>query len=182
MQSAMKVKTLTAFVSCVDFLTKLFKKTKENGIGCGKFARMAFEFVVASSIFGVTFIWPYHCVKSVQIRSYLWSVFSFIRTEYRKIRTRNNSVFGHFSRSVYFSVFILARVPPSSVLIMILSSLITNCLKYSSFPVVEFSLDRVICSSFVSLTISYHCSVSIQSENIRKSIAHCSLAKVVIVL
>ena len=100
MQSAMKVKTLTAFVSCVNFLTKLFKKTKENGIGCGKFARMAFEFVVASSIFGVTFIWPYHCVKSVQIRSYLWSVFSFIRTEYRKIRTRNNSVFGHFPGSV----------------------------------------------------------------------------------
>ena len=49
----------------------------------------------------------WHCVKSVQIRSYFWSVFSCIRTEYgdlrskyRKIRTRNNSVFGHFSRSV----------------------------------------------------------------------------------
>ena len=52
-----------------------------------------------------------HCVKSVQIRSYFWSVFSCIRTEYiyyvnlhiqseyREIRTRNNSVFGHFSRS-----------------------------------------------------------------------------------
>ena len=33
---------------------------------------------------------------SVQIRSYFWSVFSYIRIEYRKIRTRNNSVFGHF--------------------------------------------------------------------------------------
>ena len=40
-----------------------------------------------------------HCVKSVQIQSYFWSVFSCIRTEYRKIRTRNNSVFGHFSCS-----------------------------------------------------------------------------------
>ena len=30
-------------------------------------------------------------MKSVQMRSYFWS-------EYRKIRTRNNSVFGHFSR------------------------------------------------------------------------------------
>ena len=39
-----------------------------------------------------------HCVKSVQIRSYFWSVFSCIRTEYSKIRTRNNSVFGQFSR------------------------------------------------------------------------------------
>ena len=32
-----------------------------------------------------------HCVKSVQIRIYFWSVFFCIRTEYRKIRTRNNS-------------------------------------------------------------------------------------------
>ena len=36
----------------------------------------------------------YHCVESVQIRNYFWF-------EYRKIRTRNNSVFGHFSRSVF---------------------------------------------------------------------------------
>ena len=40
-----------------------------------------------------------NCVKSVQIRNYFWSVFSSIRTEYGEIRTRNNSVFGHFSRS-----------------------------------------------------------------------------------
>ena len=39
-------------------------------------------------------------MKSVQIRSYFWSVFSCIQTEYRKIRTRNNSVFGHFSRTM----------------------------------------------------------------------------------
>ena len=36
-----------------------------------------------------------HCVKSVQIRSFFWSVFSPIRTEYGEIL-----VFGHFSRSV----------------------------------------------------------------------------------
>ena len=29
------------------------------------------------------------------------TLFSCIQSEYRKIRTRNNSVFGHFSRSVY---------------------------------------------------------------------------------
>ena len=40
-----------------------------------------------------------HCVKSVQTRSYFWSVFSCIRTEYRKLRIRNKSVFGHFSHS-----------------------------------------------------------------------------------
>ena len=38
-----------------------------------------------------------HCVKG-PIRSYFRSVFSCIRTEYRKIRTRNNFVFRHFSR------------------------------------------------------------------------------------
>ena len=36
-----------------------------------------------------------HCVKSVQIRSLFWSVFSRIRTEYG---TEYLSVFGHFSR------------------------------------------------------------------------------------
>ena len=39
--------------------------------------------------------------ESVQIRSFFWSVFSHIRTEYGEIlRTRKNSVSGHFSRSV----------------------------------------------------------------------------------
>ena len=33
-------------------------------------------------------------VKCVQIRSCFWSVFSYIWTEYRKIRTKNNSAFG----------------------------------------------------------------------------------------
>ena len=42
-----------------------------------------------------------YCVESVEIRSYFWVAFSRIRTEseYRKIRTRNSSVFGHFSSS-----------------------------------------------------------------------------------
>ena len=53
-----------------------------------------------------------HRVKSVQIRSFCWSVFSCIWTEYGeilrisriqskfgKIQTRKNSVFEHFSRS-----------------------------------------------------------------------------------
>ena len=37
-----------------------------------------------------------HCVKSVQIRSFFWSVFFRTRAEYGKIRTRENSVLGHF--------------------------------------------------------------------------------------
>ena len=40
-----------------------------------------------------------HCVKSVQVWSFFWSVFSSIQSEYRKIRTRRNPVFGHFSCS-----------------------------------------------------------------------------------
>ena len=38
-------------------------------------------------------------VKSVQIRSFFWAVFSCIRTEYKKIQTRKISVFRYFSRS-----------------------------------------------------------------------------------
>ena len=54
-----------------------------------------------------------HCVKSVQTRSFFWSVLSRIRTEHavflrtqsecRKIRTRKTSVFKHFSRSVLYT-------------------------------------------------------------------------------
>ena len=43
----------------------------------------------------------HHSLKSVQIRSYFWSVFSCIQSGYRKIRTTNISASGHFSRSVY---------------------------------------------------------------------------------
>ena len=39
-------------------------------------------------------------MKRFQIRSLFWFLFSYIRTELRKIRTRKNSVFGHFSHSV----------------------------------------------------------------------------------
>ena len=41
---------------------------------------------------------PYHFVKRVQIRSSFWSVFSCIRTEYRKIRTRNNCIWTLFTQ------------------------------------------------------------------------------------
>ena len=37
-------------------------------------------------------IYTMHCLKSVQIRTFFWS-------EYKKIRTRKNSVFGHVSRN-----------------------------------------------------------------------------------
>ena len=43
----------------------------------------------------------HRCVKIVQIRSFSWSVFSWNQSEYKKIQTRKNSVFGHFSWSYY---------------------------------------------------------------------------------
>ena len=43
-----------------------------------------------------------HCVKRDQIRSFFWSIFSCIWTEYTKRRTRKNSVFGHYSRNEIF--------------------------------------------------------------------------------
>ena len=69
-----------------------------NEIGCGCLIAICYRNIP-------------HCVKSVQIRSFFWSVFSCIRTEYgeilcRKIRSRKNSVFGHFSRSSSLSYFV----------------------------------------------------------------------------
>ena len=48
---------------------------------------------------------PILFVKSVHVGSFFWSVFSSIWTEYGKIRTRKNSVFGHFSR--YDSLYVI---------------------------------------------------------------------------
>ena len=45
------------------------------------------------------------CVKSVQTRSFFWSVFSHIDSKYGKIRTGKNSVLGYFSRSTTFVIF-----------------------------------------------------------------------------
>ena len=41
-----------------------------------------------------------HFAKTVQIRSFFWSVFPRIQSKYGKIQTRNNSVFGLFSCSL----------------------------------------------------------------------------------
>ena len=43
------------------------------------------------------------CVKSVQTRSFFWSVFFCIQSEYRTILTRKNSAFGHFRLSDIYS-------------------------------------------------------------------------------
>ena len=82
-----------------------------------------------SKIYSVkaTILVQMHCPKSVQIRSFFLSVFSRIWIEYgeilrispysvrmREIRTRKNSVFGHFSRSACWG-----SVNPNNLLQMI---------------------------------------------------------------
>ena len=54
-----------------------------------------------------------HCVKSVQIRGFfIWTEYGeilvslYIQSESGKTRTRKNSVFGHFSRSVFLFAFL----------------------------------------------------------------------------
>ena len=47
-----------------------------------------------------------HCMKSVQIRSFFWSVFFCIQSKYRKMRTRKCSVFGQFSRSASTQIYL----------------------------------------------------------------------------
>ena len=55
-----------------------------------------------------------HCVESIQISSFFWSVFSRIRAEYgdllrsnaRKYGPEKNSIFGLFSHSVDFKDYL----------------------------------------------------------------------------
>ena len=51
-----------------------------------------------------------HCMESVEILSFLWPVFSRIRTEFGKIRTRKNSIFWHFSSGEPYKKEALAHV------------------------------------------------------------------------
>ena len=77
-------------------------------LGIGQFSWTSYVYRPLSEVTRLTSIsrvcWSFHCVKSAQIWSFFWSVFSCIQTEYRKIRTRKNSVFGYFSRSVYAGI------------------------------------------------------------------------------
>ena len=107
----------------------------------------------------------FHCVKSVQIRSYFWSVSSRVRTEYgpeitpyldtlslriqsecRKIRTRNSSVFGYFWRSF----------PVENCLLVWLLLWITIDLNLSGLTIIWFSENDLIAfwDSVISISIS----------------------------
>ena len=62
-----------------------------------------------------------HNVKSVQIRNLFWSIFSCIQSEYRKMLTKKNSVFGNLSHSAYF--FMVKSCGSFAVLQKVISSL-----------------------------------------------------------
>ena len=93
-----------------------------------------YEKHISKSHIQLTFAWLnsfciYPCLKIIQIRSFFWSLFSRIQTEYGeilrisgiqfecgKIQIRKNSVFGHFSRSVCFKLLCtsLLNLPSNS--------------------------------------------------------------------
>ena len=79
----------------------------------GRFLNVLFTFnlpPVSTGLFCLTGFRmpPWHCMKCVLIRSFFWSVFSRVQTEFgeirsirmREIRTRKNSILGQFLRSV----------------------------------------------------------------------------------
>ena len=97
----------------------IFKILQILFLKCFFFRRFFHIFTIANELTGFSIsrladmedFFKRHGVKSVQIRIYFWSVFSciwteygeiwslHIQSEYRKIRTRNNSIFGPFWRS-----------------------------------------------------------------------------------
>ena len=84
--------------SCIDW-----KLRKEKLEFCTFFAEWVVLHILISYSGRVMSNLVSHWVKSVQIWSYFWSVFSCIRIEYGDLRSKsryNNSVFGRFSRSV----------------------------------------------------------------------------------
>ena len=88
--------------------------------------------------------WLTSTAWSVQIRSYFWSVFSCIRTEYGevqsqyiKIRTSNNSVFEHFSHSVILRKFLWICII-TFVMTVLWSYVITVSFAYYFFPFYYF--------------------------------------------
>ena len=99
-------------VRCFSLFTVVLQKFFDSRLFCRKVLLVAQKFSWLLNqreepVYYLYFIYNFYstnvclpCLKSVQIRGYFWSLFSCARTEYRKIRTRNNSVFGHFSGSV----------------------------------------------------------------------------------
>ena len=107
-----------------------------------------------------------HCVKSIQIRSYFWAVFSCIRT-------RNNSVFGHFSRSDPLStqvahVFIMCKLIQKCVFQQNFhTQKLCEILVFHSvyvFPTKEQSINQTLFLTYVS-----SCLINLKSLHFKES-------------
>ena len=88
-----------------------------------------------------------HCVKNVQIQSCFWFLFSCIQPKYRKIRTRNNSVFENFSRSESKRVKISAMVGVFTFMLLNQNKLIMktiSMLQFGDFPLVWMNHNRTL--------------------------------------
>ena len=83
-----------------------------------------------------------HCLKIVKMRIFFWSVFSCIRTEYRKITTRKNSVFRQFSCSASFPELLILEDSTSLQLIYFLT-IITFCFVECIFSVNRDTMNQL---------------------------------------
>ena len=91
-----------------------------------------FEYKVSSESRKVS---SFHCVESIQIRTFFWSVFSGTRAEY-----------GHLLRKSPYSVRIRENTDQKKLRIW---TIFTQCLLFSRYPIVRMSLlDHSILFSF----------------------------------
>ena len=110
-------------------------------------------------------LWATCCVKSVQMRSSFWSIFSRIRTEYGEIlrispysvrmrgnTDQNNFEYRHFLRSGYFKVFTFENEMWWRFIWNNLSEFVSwNRLVESMLDLYYFVLWLVVCLLFVKL-------------------------------
>ena len=88
-------------------LTNLYYNTKESYVILNAIIEKRFKAFTQTFTENCSLLIDCHCVKSVQIQCFFWSVFSVsvrIQSECGKMRTRKNSAFGHFSHCVLSGV------------------------------------------------------------------------------
>ena len=86
-----------------------------------------------------------HCTKSVQIRSFFWSVFSRIQSECGKIRTRKNSYLDSFHAVRLSQMFLKQASLKTPVKEFICGKFTKTKLHYSHFPRILLQLKKSTC-------------------------------------
>ena len=117
--------------------------------------------------------WSFSLVKSVQIQSFAWSVFSCVRTKYGDLRSKSpysvriqentyqKKHFGHFSRSTKFAncIYITKKLTNFQLQISKLITVITCyhteiVILTSSYCLFETEISQVICSTSLSFNLT----------------------------